>query len=83
MFLKNDATDLKKINSQNKTYEIIYDIQNLNAPLKKNDIVGTAEIIDNEGNIIDNIDIIVNDSIKKASYIDYFVYNLKIVLNGK
>ena len=53
------------------------------APLKSNSIVGKAEIIDNEGNIINEIDLIIRKDIEKASFFDYLKRNLKVITGGK
>lgn len=82
LYLKYDASDLKEINSENKTYEITYDINKLNAPLESGTVVGNATIIDNEGEEINIIEIIIKDTIEKASFWDYFKYNMLLVLVG-
>lgn len=83
LYLKDAATDLKNILDTNKTYEVIYDIKELEAPIEKGQIVGLAKVIDNESNIIEEIDIIVKEEVKKASFKDYLIYNFQIILNGK
>lgn len=83
LYLSEDAADLKYINEDNKTYEVVYDIDNLEAPLSSGDVVGVATIIDNEGNQISEVDVVVKDDIEKATYLDYLIYNFKIILSGK
>lgn len=83
LYLSESAADLKGINEENNTYEVIYDIESLEAPLASGDVVGSATIIDNEGEEIGVVDIIVKEDIKKASFLDYLFYNIKIVLSGK
>lgn len=83
LYLNEDAVDLKSISDENKTYEVIYEIENVVAPLSANDVVGIAQIIDNEGNIIDEVDVIIKEDIEKANFWDYLKYNFKIVISGK
>lgn len=83
LILMNDATELLNINDQNKNYTINIKTDNLIAPLKKGDKVGVAEIIDNEGNIITNVDITTYEDIDKANYWDYFKRNLNTLISGK
>lgn len=81
--LENDATELLNNKDDKKNYMINIEVDKLTAPLKKGDIVGEAEIIDNEGNVIDIENITVKEDILKANLYDYFKYNLKEVLAGK
>ena len=57
--------------------------QNLKAPLKSGSVVGTAEIMDNDGNIIKEIDIIIKEDLKKATFWDYLKQNFKLITAGK
>lgn len=83
LILMNGATELLNINDQAKTYTINIKKDTLVAPLKKGDKVGVAEIIDNEGNIITNVDITVSENIDKANLWDYFKRNINIFVSGK
>ena len=51
--------------------------------IRKGDIVGSAEIIDNEGNIVDEVDVTVNKDILKANLFDYILRNFKMFARGK
>lgn len=82
IYLSKDAVDLKEITDDSKTYDFDINIEEIKAPYKSNDKVGTASIVDNEGNIVDTIDIIVKEDIKKANLKDYLLYNLKRLLIG-
>lgn len=83
LILMNDATELLNINEQNKTYTINIKVDKLVAPLKKGQKLGIAEIIDNNGNIISNIDITTYKDIEKANIWDYLKRNIEIFLGGK
>ena len=83
LVLMNDATELLNINDKTKNYTINISIDKIEAPVKKGDKVGVAEIFDNEGNLVTKVGITVNKDIKKANLWDYFKRNLNMLLGGK
>ncbi len=83
IYLKEDAVHLQKITDSNASYDFDIKLDSIVAPVEKGSIVGTADILDNEGTIIDTVDIVVNEDIKKANLFDYFLKNLKTVVAGK
>ena len=83
LILMNDATELLNINDKAKNYTINISIDKIEAPVKKGDKVGIAEILDNEGNLITKVGITVNKDIKKANLWDYYKRNLNMLLGGK
>ena len=83
IILMDDATELLNINDKSKNYTINVKIDKIIAPIKKGSKIGTAEIIDNEGNIITNVGITVKEDVSKANLWDYFQRNLNIVMSGK
>ncbi len=82
VYLEEDATDLQKITDGNKSYEFDIKLDEIEAPVNKGDIVGKADIIDNEGEIVDTVNIIVKENIEKASLFDYIIRNLKSLICG-
>ncbi len=83
VYLKENATVLLGITEKLGDYSFNIKAGKVTAPLKKNSTVGTAEIIDNEGNIISEIDIIVKKDVAKASFFDYLKRHMKIITGGK
>lgn len=83
LILMNDATELLNINDKAKNYTINISIDKIVAPVKKGDKVGTAEILDNEGNLITKVGITVLKDVQKANLWDYFKRNLEVALIGK
>ena len=81
--LLNDATELLKNTDDISKYEFILKVDTIKAPVKKGAIVGSAEIIDNEGNIVDEVDVTVNKDILKANLFDYILRNFKMFARGK
>ena len=84
LVLIDNATKLKKVTDEDKNYTLnIKPNRKLKAPIKKGDIVGSVEIIDNEGNIIAEENITIKQDIKKATLWDLFKRNLKEITGGK
>ena len=83
LVLMNDATELLNINDQKKSYTINIKTDKIVAPLKKGDVVGSAEIIDNEGNIVTNVNITIEEDILKANFWDYYKRNINTFVSGK
>lgn len=83
VYLKEDATELLGITEKAKDYSFNIKVKEIKAPIKKDSEVGTAEIIDNEGNIIKEVKIIVKEDIVKANFWDYLKMNLKAITSGK
>lgn len=81
--LLNDATEILKNTDQVTEYSFNLKVNKIKAPVKVGDIVGTAEIIDSEGNIVDEVDVTVEKDIKKANILDYMLRNLKTIGFGK
>lgn len=83
IILMDDATELLKSSDKNKQYTIKINIEKVVAPVKRGDKIGTAEILDNNGNKIDTIDITVEKNVLKANIFDYFKRNLNTSFSGK
>lgn len=81
--LLNDATEILKNTDPVTEYSFNLKVNKIKAPVKVGDIVGIAEIIDSEGNIVDEVDVTVEKDIKKANILDYMLRNLKTIGFGK
>ncbi len=82
VYLKEDATELLKVTQKPNDYSFNIKADKIVAPLKKGSKVGIAEIIDNEGNILKEIDIVIKEDLVKASFSDYLKKNLKNITSG-
>ena len=82
VLLKN-ATELLKNTDEVEDYKFNLKVDKIKAPVSPGDIVGSAEIIDSNGNIIDEVDVTVKNEIKKANLLDYLLRNIKIACSGK
>lgn len=81
--LLEDATELLKNTQEVENYKFNIKVSTIKAPVKNGDIVGSAEIIDKDGNIIDEVDVTIKEDIKKANIIDYILRNIRVISSGK
>ena len=82
LILLDDSTILKKINEKDEEYTVNIKLKEVEAPVKKGQIVGKAEIVDKEGKIISEEDVTVTKDIKKAEFLDYVKKNYKTITMG-
>lgn len=82
VYLKEDATKILSVTEKPSNYTFNIKIDKINAPVKAGTIVGTTEIIDNEGNIIKEADIIIKEDVEKAGFLDYFKQSFKFITSG-
>ena len=82
VYLREDATEILNITKKASDYSFNIKVDKLIAPIKGGTIVGSAEIIDDEGNILDEVDIIVKEDIERASFLDYLKQGLKFITSG-
>lgn len=83
LVLRDDAVELLRNDDAAKTYTIKINVDKIEAPITKKDIVGEAEIIDNEGHVISKIPVSPKEDIKKANLADYFKRNFDVSITGK
>lgn len=82
VYLKNDVVKIYDINSSKISYE--YKIKyndDIKFPIKKNSVIGTINIILNDGASL-NEDLIVKENINKISLIKLFKKNINIFSSG-
>lgn len=83
VYLKNDVTEVLGVTEKPQDYSFNIKIDKIKAPVKANSVVGTAEVIDGNGNIIKEEEIIVKEDILKANFWDYLKSNFKLITCGK
>ena len=76
-----NVTSLNQKGSKKKnlTYEV--HVEDLKAPIKKGDVVGTLTIKE-DGKKVREVDITVNKDVKKANYLELYYLYLKNILTG-
>ena len=81
VYLENDASNLEKIN-ENNIYTYSIKLDEVKAPLKNNDKVGEFEVISNN-RVIDRINLVVKEDVKKANIFELFIRNIGYILIGQ
>lgn len=76
-----NVTDLLKQNEK-KTYSYNIIKDKVEAPLKKGDVVGKLEVIDNNGKKVKDVNLVINESIDKHSFFSLFGDLFKKIVGG-
>lgn len=78
------SEDINDLLKKNETKEYKYNIikHKIIAPIKSGDILGSLEVVDNEGNIIKKIDLISDENVKKHNFGSLFKLYLKMMITG-
>ena len=82
VYLKEDATEILSVTQKPSEYSFNIKVDKIEAPVKAGSIVGTAEIIDSDGNILDEVDIIVKEDIERAGFLDYLKQSFRFITSG-
>lgn len=82
VYLKEDATEILGISEEANNYTFNIKVDKIEAPQKAGSVVGTAEIIDSDGNILDEVEIIIKEDLEKAGFLDYLKQSFKIITSG-
>ena len=62
------------------TYNLVVDP--IKAPVSSEDIVGSLEVIDQNGNVIKEVDVIVKEEVKKANILQLFTRAFNTITSG-
>ena len=82
VYLKEDATEILSVTEKRADYTFNIKIDKIEAPVKAGTVVGTTEIIDNNGNVIKEVEIIVKEDIEMAGFFDYLKQSFKFITSG-
>ncbi len=83
VYLKQDATQLLSITDAVQNYYLNIDLMQITAPVKKGEVIGMAQILNNEGNIVKEVELTIKEDIEKANFFDFIKRNMKISFGGK
>ena len=81
--LLNDATELIKNTDNMEKYSVNIKVDKIKAPVKRGNVIGTADIVDSKGNIIDEVELTVKHNLKKANLFDYLLKNIQTIVRGR
>ena len=82
VYLKEDAMEILSVTEKPSDYSFNIKVDKIISPVKAGTVVGTAEIIDNNGNIIKEVEIIVKEDIESAGFFDYLKQSFKFITSG-
>lgn len=82
LYIEQDVTILSKVTDDKEefTYNLVTD--DLKAPILSGEVVGSLEVVDKNGNIVKEVDVVVKEEIKKASILDLFVRVFNTITSG-
>ncbi len=81
--LTKDYHQLIKQTAKIPNYSFVVEVEKLVAPLKVGDIVGKAKVIDENGVVVDTLDVTVNKDYPKSSWWEQFLKNFKHLTSGQ
>ena len=81
--LTKDYHQLIKQTANIPNYSFVVEVEKLVAPLKVGDIVGKAKVIDENGVVVDTLDVTVNKDYPKSSWWEQFLKNFKHLTSGQ
>ncbi len=83
VYLKEDVTEVLGVSEKTSDYSFNIKVDKIKAPLKKDTVVGLAEVLDSDGNIIKEVEIIIHEDLESADFWNYLKKNLKLITSGK
>lgn len=75
--LVNDLIELLNASDKPSNYKFKILVDKINAPVKKGDVIGKVKVLNDNGILISQVDITVNENVLKANLWDLFKRNLK------
>ena len=75
--LVNDLIELLNASDKPSNYKFKILVDKITAPVKKGDVIGKVKVLDDNGILISQVDITVNENVLKANLWDLFKRNLK------
>lgn len=75
--LVNDLIELLNASDKPSNYKFKILVDKIIAPVKKGDVIGKVKVLDDNGFLISQVDITVNENVLKANLWDLFKRNLK------
>ena len=75
--LVNDLIELLNASDKTSNYKFKILVDKITAPVKKGDVIGKVKVLNDNGILISEVDITVNENVLKANLWDLFKRNLK------
>ena len=80
--VKEDINEVIKVNDNIDNYKYNIKTNKVKAPLKKNDEIGSVEILDKDNLIIKEVPLVIKEDVNKISFINILLKNIKLLLSG-
>ena len=80
-YSKEDVTDLIK-SGEDKSYSYNINTYKISAPVSSGDVVGNMEIVDNNGKVVRNVELIVKENVEKHNFFSLFGNFFKNIISG-
>ena len=75
--LVNDLIELLNVSDKPSNYKFKILVDKITAPVKKGDVIGKVKVLNDNGILISEVDITVNENVLKANLWDLFKRNIK------
>ena len=82
VYLESDVTILSRVTDSNETFDYNLVVEDIKAPVKQGEKVGYLEVMDGEGNIIKEVNVVVNEEVESASFLTLFGRVLGLFTSG-
>jgi len=81
--LNHDYSKLLRQNEPLPNYSYNVKVDNLVAPVEKGKPIGSVEVVDENGTVIDNLEVSVSETVEKATFIELLLKNIKHISAGR
>lgn len=82
LYIEKDVTILTKVSDAKEEYTYNIIASTLNAPVSKGEVVGTLEVLDTKGNIVKEVNLIIQEDIMKANFFTLFKRVFTTITSG-
>ncbi len=82
LYIEKDVTILSKVTDDKEEYTYNLVVEPIKAPVSSEDIVGSLEVIDQNGNVIKEVDVIVKEEVKQANILQLFTRAFNTITSG-
>ena len=83
VFLEQDVTILSKVSEDAEEFSYNLVVSDIEAPVKDYEVVGHLEVLDKEGHILKDVNVVITEGVEKANFLDLFSRVLQIFTGGK
>lgn len=82
LYIEQDVTILSKVTDDKEEFTYNLKVDNLKAPIPSGEVVGSLEVVDGNGNIVKEVNVVIKDEIKKVSIFTSFLRVFNTITSG-